>query len=76
MLIAFLVGGCYEGGRNVSWPYALTGLFLVSLLAMLLMDIYFGWRLLRETGTFTMSMSVFIPCMFILLGWRFALSGR
>lgn len=54
--------------RDFSWPYAATGLFVVFMLVLLLLDIDFGRRLLRETGTFAMNMIVFIPCMFILIG--------
>jgi uncharacterized membrane protein YraQ (UPF0718 family) len=54
--------------RNLPWPYAAAGLYVVFLLVMLLLDIDFGQRLLHETGTFAVNMIVFIPCMFILIG--------
>lgn len=54
--------------RNIPSGYAVAILFTVLLIAMYLLEISFGQRLMREFSAFSMKMVVLVPCIFVLIG--------
>lgn len=54
--------------RQIPLGYTVAFLFAVLLIAMYLLEISFGQRLVREFSAFSMKMVVLVPCIFILIG--------